>query len=137
MSTPEHEGNDPVNAGPEQHKSLTAQTASGLSWFCLSTVTLMAANLAYTATVSRLLVPIAFGLMAMANLVDLFINFFARMGLASALVQKPDLSRDDVRAASTAGIIVGLACGAVVWILAPAVATLFRAPTLPPISCAL
>jgi lipopolysaccharide exporter len=133
MGTPDREGNEPVNSGREQHRSLTAQTASGLSWFYLSTVTLIAANLAYTATVSRLLVPIAFGLMAMANLVVLFINFFARMGLASALVQKPDLSRDEVRAASTAGIIIGLACLGVVWLLAPAVATLFRAPTLPPI----
>ena len=35
--------------------NLTAQTASGLRWFYLSTMTLMVANLAYTATVSRLL----------------------------------------------------------------------------------
>ncbi len=137
MGSQEREGNDPVEASGKKHKSLTAQTASGLSWFYLSTVALMAANLAYTATVSRLLLPVAFGLMAMANLVVLFINFFARMGLASALVQKPDLSRDEVRAASTAGILVGLACTGVVWILAPAVATLFRAPTLPPILRAL
>jgi O-antigen/teichoic acid export membrane protein len=133
----EREGSDPVKAGGKEHKSLTAQTASGLSWFYLSTVTLMAANLAYTATVSRLLVPIVFGLMAMANLVVLFVNFFARMGMASALVQKPQLSRDEVRAASTAGIIVGLACLGVVWILAPAIASLFRQPALPPVLRAL
>ena len=137
MDRQEREGNDPVGAGGNEHKSLTAQTASGLSWVYLSVVTLMAANLAYTATVSRLLVPIAFGLMAMANLVVLFVNFFARLGLASALVQKPDLSRDEVRAASTAGIIVGLACLGVVWIFAPAVALLFRAPALPSILRAL
>ncbi|HEY6689227.1 MAG TPA: lipopolysaccharide biosynthesis protein, partial [Propionibacteriaceae bacterium] len=88
-------------------------------------------------TVSRLLLPVAFGLLAMANLVVLFINFFARMGLASALVQRPDLSRDEVRAASTAGIILGLACFGVVWIVAPAVAELFRAPALPPVLRAL
>ena len=116
-----------------EQTNLTAQTASGLSWFYLSTMTLMVANLAYTATVSRLLDPAAFGLMALANLVVLFIQYFARMGLASALVQKPDLSEEEIRAASTAGIAVGLACLVLIWILAPALAALFRAPDLPPV----
>ena len=120
-----------------QQPNLTAQTAAGLRWFYLSTVTVMAANLAYTATVSRLLDPAAFGLMAMANLVVLFTQFFARMGLASALVQKPELSEEEIRASSTAGIAIGLACLAVVWVLAPAAAALFRAPTLPPLLRAL
>jgi lipopolysaccharide exporter len=90
--------------------NLTAQAASGLSWSALSTVALVVASLAYTATVSRLLEPTEFGLMAMANLVVLFGQFFARMGLASALVQKTELSDDEVRAASTAGIVLGLMC---------------------------
>jgi lipopolysaccharide exporter len=68
----------------------------------------------------------------MANLVVLLTQYFARMGLASALVQKPDLSDDEIRASSTAGIAIGLICMAVVWVLAPAVGALFRAPALPP-----
>ena len=132
MERPGNGRADPARSSRKQ-TNLTAQTASGLSWFYLSTMTLMVANLAYTATVSRLLAPAAFGLMAIANLVVLFIQFFARMGLASALVQKPDLSEEEIRAASTAGIAVGLACLVLVWILAPAVAALFRAPGLPPI----
>jgi lipopolysaccharide exporter len=88
---------------------------------------LVVANLAYTATLSRLLAPAAFGLVAVANLVVLFVQFFARMGLGSALVQKPDLSEEEIRAASTAGIAVGLACLVLVWILAPTLAALFRA----------
>jgi lipopolysaccharide exporter len=123
-----------ASAGADgQQPNLTAQTASGLRWFYLSTMTLMVANLAYTATISRLLDPATFGLMAMANLVVLFTQFFARMGLASALVQKPELSEEEIRASSTAGIALGLACLAVVWLLAPVMADLFRAPTLPPI----
>jgi lipopolysaccharide exporter len=136
MGRPEHERAVPAGSSRKQ-TNLTAQTASGLRWFYLSTMTLMFANLAYTASVSRLLSPAAFGLMAMANLVVLFTQFFARMGLASALVQKPDLSEDEIRASSTAGIAIGLACLGVVWILAPAVAALFRAPALPPILRAL
>jgi O-antigen/teichoic acid export membrane protein len=97
----------------------------------------MVANLAYTATISRLLEPATFGLIAIANLVVLFGHFFARMGLGSALVQKPELSDEEIRASSTAGIGIGLAGLAVVWILAPAIAVLFRAPTLPPVLRAL
>src|SRR4029453_17225061 len=95
--------------------SLTARTASGLRWSSLGSAALMLANLAYTATISRLLSPAAFGLMALANLVVLFGQFFAHMGISSALVQKPELDKDEIRAASTAGIAFGVACFAVVW----------------------
>lgn len=113
--------------------NLTAQAASGLSWSVLSTMVLVGANLAYTATVSRLLDPAEFGLMAMANLVVLFGQFFARLGLASSLVQKPELSDDEVRAASTAGIVLGLVCLGLAWLLAPAVGGLFHTPQVAPV----
>jgi O-antigen/teichoic acid export membrane protein len=110
--------------------TLTARAASGLRWSALGYAALMAANVAYTVTISRLLDPVAFGLMALAQIVVLFAQFFVRMGLASALVQKPVLSKDDVRAASTAGVAVGVACFAVVWVLAPVISGVFRAPEL-------
>jgi hypothetical protein len=50
------------------------------------------------------------------------------MGLASALVQKPELSEKEIRASSTAGIVIGLACLAVVWILAPPSPSSFGRP---------
>ena len=74
-----------------------ARTASGLRWSYLGSAGLMLANLAYTATISRLLSPVAFGLMALANLVVLFGQFFAHMGLSSALVHKLELSKDEIR----------------------------------------
>ena len=123
-------GGTPGAAG---RANMTAQAASGLSWSALSTVALVVANLAYTATVSRLLDPTEFGLMAMANLVVLFGQYFARMGLASALVQKPELSDEEVRAASTAGIVIGLVCMGLVWLLAPAVGGLFHTPEVAPV----
>jgi lipopolysaccharide exporter len=113
--------------------TLTARAASGLRWSYLGYGALMAANIAYTATISRLLDPVTFGLMALAQLVVLFAQFFVRMGLASALVQTPRLTDDDVRAASTAGIVVGAVCFGMVWVLAPAFTALFRAPELAPV----
>ena|SRR5690242_14922976 len=90
--------------------SLTAQAASGLRWTSAGYGTLLVANLAYTMSISRLVDPAAFGLMALAQLVVLFAQFFVRMGLASALVQKAVLTNDDIRAASAAGIGVGIVC---------------------------
>jgi lipopolysaccharide exporter len=119
--------------GVAARANLTAQAASGLSWSALSTIALVVANLAYTATIARLLGPTEFGLMAMANLVVLFGQYFARMGLASALVQKPELSEDEVRASSTAGIVLGLICMVLVWLLAPAVGGLFHTPDVAPV----
>ena len=110
--------------------SLTARAASGLRWSSVGGSALLVANLAYTATISRLLDPAAFGLMALAQLVVLFLLFVPRMGLASALVQKPLLSSDDVRAASAAGIAGGVVCFGLIWVLAPAVGAMFRAPEL-------
>jgi O-antigen/teichoic acid export membrane protein len=112
---------------------MTAHAASGLSWSSLTIAALVIANLAYTATISRLLDPTAFGLIAMANLVVLFAQHFVRMGLASAVVQKPDLSDEEIRAASTAGILIGLVCLGLVWVVAPAVGVLFHAPELAPV----
>ena len=62
-----------------------------------------------TVTLIDPLTVVAFGLMALAQIVVLFVQFFVRMGLASALVQKPELSKEDVRAASTAGVVRELA----------------------------
>jgi lipopolysaccharide exporter len=132
MYRPKHRHADSAGSG-QKPTNMTAQTASGLKWFYLSTMTLIVANLVYTATISRLLAPAAFGLVAIANLVVLFTQYFATMGLAPALVQKPDLSKDEIRASSTAGIAIGLACLAVVWILAPSFATLFRQPAVVPV----
>jgi len=113
--------------------SLTAQAASGLRWSSVGYGALLVANLAYTMTISRLVDPVAFGLMALAQLVVLFAQFFVRMGLTSAVVQKPELTRDDIRAASAAGLGVGVVCFGIVWFLAPLFGTLFRAPDLPPV----
>lgn len=132
------EGNRSNAAPPGRDGSnLTARAASGLRWSYLGFATLMVVNLVYTAVISRLLDPAAFGLMALANLVVLFAQLFARMGIASALVQKPELSKDDIRAASTAGVALGAACFIAIWVLSPAISDLFRQPALSPVMRAL
>jgi lipopolysaccharide exporter len=122
---------DPSASG--DGSTLTARAVSGLRWSSIGYAALLIANVVYTVTMSRLLDPVAFGLIALAQIVVLFVQFFVRMGLASALVQKPELSKEDVRAASTAGVAVGVAFYAGLWVLAPVISDLFRAPALTPV----
>jgi lipopolysaccharide exporter len=131
MGTERHD--TPRTAADGRRPNLTAETASGLRWSYVGTAALMVANLAYTAIISRLLGPVAFGLMALANLVVLFAQYFVRMGIASALVQRPTLTRDEVRAASTAGLAFGAFCFGAVWLLAPLVSNVFHQPALSPV----
>ena len=131
--------NNQFDASPTGREvaNLTARAASGLRWSYIGYATLLAVNLVYTAVISRLLDPANFGLIALANLVVLFAQMFARMGLASAIVQKPKLSEEDIRAASTVGIALGAACFVAIWGLSPAIGDLFRQPELPPVLRAL
>lgn len=116
-----------------RRETLTAQTASGLRWSYASSLGLAVSTLAYTALISRVLSPVAFGLVAMANLVVLFTSFFTRMGLAQALIQKTELSDEEIRAGATAGIVLGAACFGAVWLSAPLISGLFHEPALPPV----
>ena len=68
--------------------------------------------------------------MALANLVVLFLGFFTRLGLASAIVQKPDLTEEDIRAASTTGAVLGTVLFALVWPLTPWICEIFHEPAL-------
>ena len=126
-----------TNPAGRSQSNLTMRIAAGLRWSYLGNAALMAAHLTYTATISRLLDPTAFGLIALANLVVLFTQFFVRLGIASAIVQKPELSKEDIRAAATAGIVLGAACFALIWVLSPAISNLFGEPTLSPVLRAL
>jgi O-antigen/teichoic acid export membrane protein len=122
-----------ATASGQGRSTLTARTASGLRWSYIGTAALLAANLAYTAIISRLLDPVVFGLMALANLVVLFAQYFVRMGIASALVQRPALTRDEIRAASSAGLAFGVLCFGAVWLLTPLICSLVRQPALSPV----
>lgn len=106
----------------ESPRKLTAATLTGMSWSTLNGLTVALIQVLYVAVMSRLLEPRLFGLMAIANLAVNFGANFARMGVAQALIQKPTLSRDEIRAGFTAGLAFGVLCCAGLWVLAPWIA---------------
>lgn len=87
----------------------------------------------YTAVMARLLDPVEFGLVAMANLFLRFGGYFANMGMSQALIQKADLTDNDVRSAFTSSVLLGLAFFAIMYFTAPLAAAIFKTPDVIPV----
>ena len=106
------------------------QIVSGLGWSALATAVSAACQLGFMAVLARLLDPGAFGLMAMALLALRCASFFAQMGFAQALVQKPRLDAQDTTAALLLALAIGSALYGVMALAAPLFASAFDAPEL-------
>jgi len=106
-------------------ESLTVQTLRGARWSYLSTLVNAALQILVTAILARLLVPAAFGLVAMAGLVLRLGLYFAQMGVGQAIVQREVLTRDHVRAGEWASILIGVTFAGLVWFAAPLISAVF------------
>lgn len=99
--------------------NLTARTLRGLKWTYLAALCSGLLQVGVTATMSRLLTPADYGLIAAAGLFLRFGSYFSEMGVGQALVQKPEVGDEDIRAAFTASSGIGLLATAVLFACAP------------------
>lgn len=123
----------PAAASAAPAENLTAKTFRGVQWSYASSIAIMLLQVGCTAVMARLLAPADFGLMAMAGVVLSFGNYFARMGIGSALVQKDTLVRAEVHAAFLLSVGFSLLTAVATWAGAPAVAALFDEPAVVPL----
>ncbi len=108
--------------------SLTRQTATGLAWSWGSVAATTLLQLMYTAVMSRLLEPSDFGLMA-ATLVGLrFVTYFSRFGLASAVIQRVELTREDESTAFQLAMAIGVVSGLAALLISPVLAAVVDEP---------
>jgi lipopolysaccharide exporter len=112
---------------------IAARTVRGLRWDYARTAVIVAAQVGYTVVMARLLEPEAFGLFAVGLVVVGFGRYLAQTGLALAVVQKRHLNRDDVRAAFTASVALGIAIAVATAASAPLAARFFGEPALLPV----
>ena len=106
--------------------TLTSRTVHGIKWSLVAQVLNVATTIAATAVLARILTPTAFGLAAMASIVVRFGQYFAQMGVGSALVQKPVLTDEDIRASFTSSVLLGIVvCGLIV-VLTPFAHLVFK-----------
>jgi lipopolysaccharide exporter len=82
---------------------------AGVGWGAVSVATITVLQLALTGVMARLLEPKHFGLLAIANISLRFFSYFAQMGIVPALIQKPLLTDDDIRAALAVSLAVSVA----------------------------
>jgi O-antigen/teichoic acid export membrane protein len=88
-------------------QSLTDKTIHSIKWTYTSTIVNASVQIGFTAVMARLLEPESFGLVAMAGVVLRFGQYFAQMGVSQALIQKKELSNEDIRAGFTSSLLLG------------------------------
>jgi lipopolysaccharide exporter len=106
------------------------QILSGLGWSAGATVVSAVCQFAFMAVLARLLDPVSFGLMAMANIALRFASFFAQVGFSQALIQKPKVEAEDTTAALVMALVISSALYACMVLAAPLFAAAFKAPEL-------
>ena len=83
-------------------------------------------QIGYTAVMARLLNPADFGLVAMGGVVLNFGNYFAQMGMGSAIVQKKEITKEQISAAFTSSIFLGFVFSLLAFLLAPLAIFVFK-----------
>lgn len=107
---------------------LTEASVRGASWLLMSTVATSVLQLVSVAVLGRLLPPSDFGVVAAALLLTRVVHYFSQFGLGNAVVQKPTLSDDDIRAAAWLAMAAGSVAMAAAAALAPLLSRLLHQP---------
>lgn len=129
--TPSPEIGDEPQAIVDQ--GLGKQAIQGISWRTGSIVVQALGQIVYTAVMSRLVSPEAFGLVAMTIVARGVGSLLTRMGIGQALIQKPTLTDEDIRAGATLSVAFGALFFGLSWLFAPAFADLFDEPKAIPV----
>ncbi len=82
--------------------------AKGVFWSAVEKYSSLVVSLLVSMVLARLLTPDEFGIVAIATVIIQFLNMLSNMGIAPAIVQRRDLSDDDLNSIFTFSCIVGL-----------------------------
>ena len=101
---------------------------SAFKWSALSTGSRFVLQLVAQVILARTLGPEAYGVFAIGMVVLTFANFVSGFGFSWSLLQRAEVSDDDIRFAWTWQLIVGIATMVALYFLAPWLAQYFREP---------
>lgn len=110
--------------------SLTELSLRAVKWSYLGVVTRIVAQLAIQIVLARLLGPEVFGLFAVASLVLGLGIVTIGLGLGSALVQKKEITNEDIRLTFTWSILSGAGMALLTLLFANGIATFFHDPRI-------
>lgn len=114
-------------------KNLASKAVSGLKWSSAGTIANAVMQIGYTSAMARLLAPEAFGLVALSAVILRFGYYFANLGLNQAIIQKEELTTENIRAAFTSSALLGIVFTVLAWLLAPFAVLIFDMPEVVPI----
>ena len=103
---------------------------SQLRWSYTSTIANTLLQVVAAATITRFVAPAEYGLVALAMLCCRFPAYLSQLGMSRAVIQKPDLSEGNIRAAFTLSLGLGLAGCLTIAGLSPLLARFFHEPRL-------
>lgn len=110
--------------------NLGTTTVRAFKWTTLASITNTLLQIGYTSVMARLLSPSDFGLVAMSAFVMRFGGYFAQMGMGQALIQKKEISSEDIRVAFTSTFFLGLLFTGLFYLLAPLSILIFDNPKI-------
>ena len=104
-----------------------------MKWSSAGTIANAVMQIGYTSAMARLLAPDAFGLVALSAVILRFGYYFANLGLNQAIIQKEELTADNIRAAFTSSALLGAVFTLLAWVLAPYAVMIFDMPEVVPV----
>ena len=116
---------------------LSHTVARGAAWTYGTSALVLLAQIAYTATTSRLIDPAGFGAYATAQALTSFVGYFTLSSLGSAVTRAPVLTSVHRWTALGLASLGGLVGAIGLWLLAPAWASLWSSPSSVPVVRAL
>lgn len=106
--------------------SLKRQMASGIAWTAVQKYSGIVIATIISMILSRLLTPKDFGVVGIAGTLVGFLNIFSDLGLGVAVVQRKDLTKDDISSIFSVTAYIGIILGSIFFIGARPVANFYN-----------
>lgn len=110
--------------------SLKEKAFSGVKWTTISTIIIACFQTSQLVILARLLDTKDFGVMGMVTIVIRFTDIFMDMGISNAIIQKNDISKEDLSSLYWFNIMMGCSLALIIFLGSPLIAMLFNEPRL-------
>ena len=109
---------------------LRNQTVKGVKWNSVGTITTTALHMLKLFILARILSKSDFGLIAIATMFLGFTEIFANLGLATGLIHKQDITREQYSSVFWLNLLLSVVLYAILFALTPLIASYYHQPQL-------
>jgi teichuronic acid exporter len=116
-----------------QDQALKEKAVRGVVWYGGSRVVIQLLSWVLTIAVARVLVPQDYGLFGMCSVYTGLVDFLNELGFGAAIVQRKEVSDDDLHTLFWFGVVVSLVIYGLTYLVAPLVAVFYRHEQVTPV----